>query len=420
MSTLLDYITSLSHPHQLVFFQHPYTIFAIVKSIPSLHKSFLYRFLWLNKPVPSSSTTHWIHPQSLHKSVLLTLTSLHLLLSQPNGYVLNPPIANALRSIVLSPSIFHLHAQAFPETDVLLIHSKSRFDVVTKILTGSKLTSTPRKRSRTAKKSIEVHQKLDPATIESTIASLCHSSGLTATLPTATESATISGKGFTFLLTPKRDQLWSLIIASLSGYDDVSLKSMLLETPTLTLTTTHLCELLLSSTSHETCLFGQTEVADYVTVESNYKVFVHSSDPLLLSILELFLHIHFILPDLVACSLTRESVSRAFLSGISSEVIINFLKLHAHPVTGKRKDSVPMNVIEHIQLWESEMHRVEVSDCVFFSEVSGVSISGNDIFDEAVAKSKELNGLLWKNEEERSLIVKKEIAGVIQSEVFLI
>ena len=65
-----------------------------------------------------------------------------------------------------------------------------------------------------------------------------------------------------------------------------------------------------------------------------------------------------ILPNLVLCQLTRDSVKAAFAQGIKARQILRFLKMHAHPRVLEADDIVPPNVEDQIWLWEKEVRKM--------------------------------------------------------------
>lgn len=85
----------------------------------------------------------------------------------------------------------------------------------------------------------------------------------------------------------------------------------------------------------------------FVLVETNFRIYAYSTSKLHLEILRLFSEIEYLLPNLIVCAMTEESLRRAFLNGITAEHIISFLEQNAHP----RSPCVPENVYR-IRLWE--------------------------------------------------------------------
>ncbi|KAL0226998.1 hypothetical protein P9112_014322 [Eukaryota sp. TZLM1-RC] len=454
MSTILSYLSSLSPPQQIRLYHHPIIVLSFVKVLPSLHRSFLLRLLWFKKPIPLSAVKLWFSSHHQLNSVLHTLTALSFLVSDHNGIVLQPQVASAIRISFLNPSSITIPRSTLPMDTIS--HSQLRFDTVIRLLTGELVS----KSSRSTRKSI-IKQEVDHESVSSTIASLLYSADLSSTLPSTTTSAVITASGFRFLLTPRREQLWTLLVAVLRSFEDFNvvcdtlsflfeisnnptnsvfqatksenpeLNSVLIKfcgildalglvvstqlpNGNIGYVTTEMTELLLSSINHEQIfqhVNGHDDVSLFITVETNFKIFVHSSDPLILSVLHLFLHVNHVLPGLICCSLSRESVTRAYQNGITSDVIVNFLKHHARPSTLQRKEPIPKNVIEHILLWESELSRIKSSECTLFFDFA----EGVEVFDRCVVAAREAGAELLVDQVKRMLVVKAEKASVVRN-----
>ncbi|KAF7327323.1 RNA polymerase II transcription factor B subunit 2 [Mycena kentingensis (nom. inval.)] len=69
----------------------------------------------------------------------------------------------------------------------------------------------------------------------------------------------------------------------------------------------------------------------FIVLETNYRVYAYTDNPLQTAVLNLFVSLKYRFPNLVVGSITRESVKKALSSGISAEQIISYLIAHAHP-----------------------------------------------------------------------------------------
>lgn len=104
-------------------------------------------------------------------------------------------------------------------------------------------------------------------------------------------------------------------------------------------------------------------------VETNFRVYVYQSSSLQIAILKLFVQLLLRLPGLVVGVLTRESIQQAINKGISSEQIITYLRSNSHPKAREAViDGVPESVVEQVELWANEQHRVRFTpNVVLFS-----------------------------------------------------
>ncbi|CAE6382582.1 unnamed protein product [Rhizoctonia solani] len=69
----------------------------------------------------------------------------------------------------------------------------------------------------------------------------------------------------------------------------------------------------------------------FIILETNYRLYAYTDNPLQTSVLNLFVGLRSRFPNLVVGHITRESVKRALVKGISAEQIISYLETHAHP-----------------------------------------------------------------------------------------
>ncbi|KAH7983463.1 hypothetical protein HPB52_012221 [Rhipicephalus sanguineus] len=79
--------------------------------------------------------------------------------------------------------------------------------------------------------------------------------------------------------------------------------------------------------------------AGYIMVETNYRVYAYTNSQLQVALLALFCELLYRFPNLVVARLTRESVRQALRSGITSNQIIKFLRMYAHPEALKQANT---------------------------------------------------------------------------------
>ena len=106
--------------------------------------------------------------------------------------------------------------------------------------------------------------------------------------------------------------------------------------------------------------------------------------------------------------INRDSVRQAFRGGITSQQIIRFLKMHAHP---RQQDAhqkagsavIPPTVIDQIQLWEEERNRFTFTEGVLYNQF----LSHSD-FDTVRNYAESINVCVWSNSRNRTVVVTKE------------
>lgn len=133
-------------------------------------------------------------------------------------------------------------------------------------------------------------------------------------------------------------------------------------------------------------------VSGTLIIETNFKVYCYATSPLQIAILNLFMHLKSRFSNLVTGQVTRDSIQRALRSGITSEQIITYLEVNAHPQMKKlaqeamnkkiefestsgmkashlnvrNLEVVPSNVVDQIKLWQLEMDRIQSFDGYLF------------------------------------------------------
>lgn len=104
-----------------------------------------------------------------------------------------------------------------------------------------------------------------------------------------------------------------------------------------------------------------------IIVEKNFKVYAYTMSPLYVAILQRFVDVAYVLPNMAAGILTRESASRALERGITASQLVDFFNAHAHTAAAEYAAeeidptavAVPVNVVDQLKLWESERNRAQ-------------------------------------------------------------
>lgn len=135
-----------------------------------------------------------------------------------------------------------------------------------------------------------------------------------------------------------------------------------------------------------------------IFVETNFRVYAYTNSSFQTNLLGLFTHLRYRLPSMVVGHLTRDSVRRALMNGITGDQIIGYLNAHAHP--RMKKGVIPSNVSDEIRLWEAEQDRVQTRPGVLLSDFQSQAN-----FHQVLEYSNDLGATLWSNVHRLQLVV---------------
>ncbi|ODV64385.1 TFIIH/NER complex subunit TFB2 [Ascoidea rubescens DSM 1968] len=163
-----------------------------------------------------------------------------------------------------------------------------------------------------------------------------------------------------------------------------------------------------------------------IIIETNFKLYCYTTSPLQIAILNLFVHLKQRFQNMVTGQITKKSIDYALKSGISSDQIIKYLEINAHPQMKKLAQEelnkkleliankviasasqelqiIPPNVVDQIRLWELELDRIQSSIGYLFKDFSSIQQYL------AIKKySDEIGVLLWSHDNSRRLFVTSE------------
>eukprot|EP01039_Chlorochromonas_danica_P001598 gene1598-1745_t len=169
--------------------------------------------------------------------------------------------------------------------------------------------------------------------------------------------------------------------------------------------------------SHQSATTGMARVDGTsqleIIVETNLQVIAYVTSDLHLAMLRLFVDVNIRLPNMAMGRLTREKSREAFRSGITAAQIIDFLTVHAHPVTRKKQTTViPENVSDQLVLWEAETKRIQTTDAIVadFREMTAMNQS---LFNTLVENLKSAKYLLWCHPDRMIIACKPEAEASI-------
>ena len=172
----------------------------------------------------------------------------------------------------------------------------------------------------------------------------------------------------------------------------------------------------------------QTRVEGSVIIETNFKIYCYTSSPLQIAILNLFVHLKTRFANMVTGIVTRESIRRALINGITADQIINYLETHAHPGMVKKAEEkyakklefensigntyaadqlkfeiLPPTVVDQIKLWQLELDRIEATNGYLYKDFA------NDFeFEKLMDYGEEIGVILWKDKSHRRFFVTTE------------
>lgn len=406
---------------------------AILRSLPPLAKKYVLQMLYIDVPVSSKLMEEWLLADGLtkHKVSIDRLIQLRIMTESTDRkrettYKLNPAFQINLQKHIMHggvlprepmasnitvrlPSLAELEAYAAQQWECFLLHLISSSQ-------AERTTSFSSSMMKIFQRGLMSQSREREA-------------------PKLTES------GFQFLLMDTNAQLWYIIREYITnseerGIDSADLISFLLELSfhvtgeaynmnTLTEIQRNVIKdladlgLVKLQQGRKESWFIPTKLATnlsvslsdsstrregFINVETNFRVYAYSDSKLHCEILRLFSRIEYVLPNMIAAAITKESLQNAFENGIMAEQIISFLQQNAHPRVVKRVPAIPENVTDQIRLWESDMNRVEMTPAHLLD-----GFSSRDEFEAALDYAREYGAVLWENPKKKELLVKSEI-----------
>ncbi len=147
-----------------------------------------------------------------------------------------------------------------------------------------------------------------------------------------------------------------------------------------------------------TAVQGGSDIHLQMIVEKNFKIYAYTTVDLHIALLALISKIEIRMPNLVIATLTRRAVMKAYEKGLTSGLIIHFLRQRIHPLVTSRGLSVPENVCDQLTLWEQERHRVQFRASVLLDGFDTVAQ-----YTEVAQFAHDAGGLLFAKDKEMVL-----------------
>ncbi|KAL2619942.1 hypothetical protein R1flu_000147 [Riccia fluitans] len=417
-------------------YESPWTCQAVVRSLPPLAKQYVLRLLFVEAAVSSKSMQDWALTDALnkHRVAIDKLEQLRVLIDaserkKGDSYKLNPKLQKQLQEVLRTgggvprealPASFAARVPSLADLDN---YATKQWEAVLLQLVSTAFTEGP------------------STPMNNSLAQTFQRAGLI-TAPKGKEPPKITDAGFQFLLMDTNAQLWQIVreyVASAEdrAMDSADLINFLLELGFLNVGEPYNLNSLspmqqnvikelaalgvlqiqagtkdrwfiptkLATNLSASISEGSTAPSGEgcVIIETNFRVYAYTTSKLQAEILRLFVRLEYQLPNLVVGSLTKESVSTAFSSGITSDQMITFLTKHAHPHAASKTPVVPETVTDQIRLWENDRNRVETTPSYMYKD-----FPTEETYEAVVNYARDIGALLWDDPAGQRLIGRAE------------
>lgn len=240
-------------------------------------------------------------------------------------------------------------------------------------------------------------------------------------------SQQITNKGFEFLLLPRKDQMWFLVINSIKFYSKnsieesemfLSLVELLLKPSSGPFSTEVITNwylfldsigaILITSKEQKNIIFyanpgifydapkGNQFDQKFIILETNFKIYAYTSRAYDRSVLSLFSTTISVFPTLVRACFDEGSIISAFSKGITAKQIIKYLQDHS--------ESVPRNVVNQINIWEQKLHRIRARNGYLYHDFIHLSD-----FYQVLKYVEGRGGLIYKDEMKRMIVAEERV-----------
>ncbi|KII89693.1 hypothetical protein PLICRDRAFT_39828 [Plicaturopsis crispa FD-325 SS-3] len=424
---LLPFLQSQSQNTLTRLYQRPSSCLSIFRLLGPVERQLTMNLLWLESAIPASTMAAWVIRENkrFYDSALGTLARLHILPKSNVKLSLNPTFKSSLRQALTgggTSGSFGVPADSedkrtTPDIESLDNFALERWETILHYMVSAGPGQNPTKPSHGVLYLLE----------RSGLMGSYHGSSLQ-----------ITSAGFQFLLHSPRAQLWDLLLQYLQAeerqMDVVEVLSFLFMLSTMELgreySTENLSEtqkvmledlrdyglvwqrkgssrrfsptrLATTLTSSSPPLPSATSAGSgpkegFIVLETNYRVYAYTDNPLQTAVLNLFVTLKYRFPNLVVGSITRESVKKALGNGISAEQIISYLTAHAHPQMRKNNPLLPVTVQDQIRLWELERNRLKSQEGYLYT-----SFTSQADYEFVLKYAKDVDVVLWENPAKR-------------------
>ncbi|XP_069975843.1 general transcription factor IIH subunit 4 isoform X2 [Penaeus vannamei] len=107
-------------------------------------------------------------------------------------------------------------------------------------------------------------------------------------------------------------------------------------------------------------------------IDTNHRIYAYTTSELRIALYSIFSIIKSRFPNMVFAYMSRRSVRRALLKGISAEQLVSFLTQHCHPQMYKQNPVVPRTISDQIKMWEMERKKIKFSEGVLYKDFKSI------------------------------------------------
>ncbi|KAI9057330.1 transcription factor Tfb2 [Trametes sanguinea] len=427
--SLITFLQSQSQNMLTRLYQKPSACLSLFRLLRPLERQLVMNLLWLDLSIPPSTMAAWVTREGKkpYQDALATLARLHMLPPSAAKLALNPTFKSGLRQAITgggTSGSFGVLAEndekhPAPEIEALDAYALERWETILYYMVSSGTGQFPAKPS-------------------AGVLFLLGRSGLMASVHGG--ALQITSAGFQFLLHPPHVQLWELLLQYLQMAEErqmdlVEVISFLLMLSTTELgkdysieklsatqkamledlrdyglikqrtatsrrfSPTRLATTLTSSSPPLPTSTGSgdgTHAQGFIVLETNYRLYAYTDNPLQIAVLNLFVTLKSRFPNLVIGAITRESVKKALANGITADQIISYLVTHAHPQMRRNKPLLPVTVQDQIRLWELEKNRMKSQEGYLYT-----AFASQADYEYVLNYAKQLDVVLWENASRR-------------------
>ncbi|KIK58083.1 hypothetical protein GYMLUDRAFT_228371 [Collybiopsis luxurians FD-317 M1] len=418
----LQSATSLSR-----LYQSPSSCLSIFRLLDAVERQLTMNLLWLDSAISLSTMGAWIvqEKKKMYDEALDMLSRLHILHVQAGKLSLNATFKASLRHAITgggTTGSFGVPAERDEKRPPMGIegldgYALERWETILHFMVSSGTGQNPTRPSQG-------------------VLYLLQRSGLMSNNHGSVPQ--ITSTGFQFLLHPPHAQLWDLLLQYLHMAEErqmdlVEVLTFFFMLSTMELGKEYLTEnlsqtqkamlddlrdygliwqrkassrrfsptrlattLTSSSPSLPTSVGASSSQQGFIVLETNYRVYAYTDNPLQTAVLNLFVSLKYRFPNLVVGSITRDSVRRALNNGISAEQIISYLVTHAHPQMRKFNPLIPVTVQDQIRLWELEKERLKSEEGYLYT-----AFASQADYEFVLNYAKQLDVVLWENTAKR-------------------
>ncbi|KAI0649176.1 transcription factor Tfb2 [Trametes meyenii] len=427
--SLITFLQSQSQNMLTRLYQKPSACLSIFRLLRPLERQIVMNLLWLDVQIPPSTMAAWVTREGKkpYQDALSTLSRLHILPPSVTKHALNPTFKSSMRQAITgggTSGSFGVLTENDgkhppPEVEALDAYALERWETILYYMVSSGTGQFP------AKPSAGVLYLLQRSELMSSVRG---------------NALQITSTGFQFLLHPPHVQLWELLLQYLQMAEErqmdlVEVISFLLMLSTTELgkdystenlsatqkamledlrdyglikqrtatsrrfSPTRLATTLTSSSPPLPTSAGSgdgSHAQGFIVLETNYRLYAYTDNPLQIAVLNLFVTLKSRFPNLVIGAITRESVKKALVSGITADQIISYLITHAHPQMRRNKPLLPVTVQDQVRLWELEKNRMKSQEGYLYT-----AFASQADYEYVLNYAKQLDVVLWENASRR-------------------